>query len=101
MGTLRYCRSYLVKRGTDFSRPGGTGFGVRLLDNFVKENYEYGIKSSQIDFYYILKFFRHTLKLGEKLMGRNKNLVLVDKLKDLNDIDRLYGLKKIVFYLTN
>ena len=28
------------KRGTDFSRPGGTGFGVRLLDNFVKENYE-------------------------------------------------------------
>ena len=28
------------KRGTDFSRPGGTGFGVRLLNNFVKENYE-------------------------------------------------------------
>ncbi len=28
------------KRGTDYSRPGGTGFGVRLLDNFVKENYE-------------------------------------------------------------
>ena len=28
------------KKGTDFSRPGGTGFGVRLLDNFVKKNYE-------------------------------------------------------------
>ncbi len=27
------------KKGTDFSRPGGTGFGVRLLDNFVKKNY--------------------------------------------------------------
>ena len=28
------------KRGTEFSRPGGTGFGVRLLDHFVKNNYE-------------------------------------------------------------
>ena len=28
------------KRGTDYSRPGGNGFGVRLLDDFVKENYE-------------------------------------------------------------
>ena len=27
-------------KGTDFSRPGGTGFGVRLLDDFVKNNYE-------------------------------------------------------------
>ena len=27
------------KSGTNFSRPGGTGFGVRLLDNFVKNNY--------------------------------------------------------------
>ena len=25
---------------TDLSRPGGTGFGVRLLDHFVKQNYE-------------------------------------------------------------
>ncbi len=29
-----------AKRGTEFSRPGGTGFGVRLLDHFVKNNYE-------------------------------------------------------------
>ncbi len=28
------------KRGTEFSRAGGTGFGVRLLDDFVKKNYE-------------------------------------------------------------
>tara|TARA_X000001036_G_C19928399_1_gene500619 strand:- start:78 stop:476 length:399 start_codon:yes stop_codon:yes gene_type:complete len=28
------------KKGTEFSRPGGTGFGVRLLDQFVKDNYE-------------------------------------------------------------
>ena len=28
------------KKGTDLSRPGGTGFGVRLLDHFVKQNYE-------------------------------------------------------------
>ena len=27
-------------KGTEFSRPGGTGFGVRLLDEFVKRNYE-------------------------------------------------------------
>ena len=27
------------KKGTHFSRPGGTGFGVRLLDDFVKKNY--------------------------------------------------------------
>ena len=27
------------KKGTNLSRPGGTGFGVRLLDNFVKKNY--------------------------------------------------------------
>ena len=28
------------KKGTDFARSGGTGFGVRLLDQFVKNNYE-------------------------------------------------------------
>ena len=28
------------KRGTSFSRPGGTGFGVRLLDEFIKNYYE-------------------------------------------------------------
>ena len=27
-------------KGTAISRPGGTGFGVRLLNNFVEENYE-------------------------------------------------------------
>ncbi len=27
------------KSGTDLSRPGGSGFGVRLLDSFVKNNY--------------------------------------------------------------
>ena len=27
------------KKGTKFSRPGGTGFGVRLLDEFVRKNY--------------------------------------------------------------
>ena len=24
------------KKGTSFARPGGTGFGVRLLDEFIK-----------------------------------------------------------------
>ena len=54
------------------------------------------IKSSQIDFYYISSNFSDILlKLGEKLMGRNyKTLVLVDKLKDLNDIDRLLWVKE-------
>lgn len=28
------------KKGTKISRPGGTGFGVRLLDNFIKQNHE-------------------------------------------------------------
>ena len=28
------------KKGTKLARPGGTGFGVRLLDEFVKDNYE-------------------------------------------------------------
>ena len=28
------------KKGTKFARPGGTGFGVRLLDEFVKKYYE-------------------------------------------------------------
>ena len=28
------------KKGTGFSRPGGTGFGVRLLDEFIKNYYE-------------------------------------------------------------
>ena len=54
-----------------------------------------GIKSSQIDFYYISSNFSDILlKLGEKLMGNDKTLVLVDKLKDLNDIDRLLWVKE-------
>ncbi len=54
------------------------------------------IKSIQIDFYYISSNFSDILlKLGEKLMGRNyKTLVLFDKLKDLNDIDRLLWVKE-------
>ena len=55
-----------------------------------------GIKSSQIDFYYISSNFSDILlKLGEKLMSRNyKTLILVDKLKDLKDIDRLLWVKE-------
>ncbi len=54
------------------------------------------IKSIQIDFYYISSNFSDILlKLGEKLMGRNhKTLVLVDKLKDLNDMDKLLWVKE-------
>ena len=54
------------------------------------------IKSSQIDFYYISSNFSDILvKLGEKLIGRNfKTLVLIDKLKDLNDIDKLLWVKE-------
>ena len=54
------------------------------------------IKSIQIDFYYISSNFSYILlKLGEKLMGRNhKTLVLVDKLKDLNDMDKLLWVKE-------
>jgi DNA polymerase IIIc chi subunit len=54
------------------------------------------IKSIQIDFYYISSNFSEILlKLGEKLMGRNhKTLVLVDKLKDLNDMDKLLWVKE-------
>ena len=55
-----------------------------------------GIKSSQIDFYYISSNFSDILlKLGEKLMGRNyKTLVLFDKQEYLNDIDRLLWVKE-------
>ncbi len=28
------------KKGTNYARPGGTGFGVRLLNQFIKDNYE-------------------------------------------------------------
>ena len=54
------------------------------------------IKSIQIDFYYISSNFSDILlKLGEKLMGRShKTLVLVDKLKDLNDMDKLLWVKE-------
>ena len=55
-----------------------------------------GINSRQIDFYYISSNFSDILlKLGEKLMGRNyKTLVLLDKFKDLNDIDRFLWVKE-------
>ena len=55
-----------------------------------------GIKSTKIDFYYISSNFSDILiKLGVKLIGRDyKTLVLIDKLKDLNDIDRLLWVKE-------
>ena len=55
-----------------------------------------GIKSRQIDFYYISSNFSDILlKLGEKLMGRDyKTLVLLDKYKDLKDIDRFLWVKE-------
>lgn len=55
-----------------------------------------GVKSRQIDFYYISSNFSDILlKLGEKLMGRDyKTLVLLDKYKDLKDIDRFLWVKE-------
>ena len=55
-----------------------------------------GAKPSQINFYYISSDFLDILtKLGEKLMGRtNKTLILFEKLKDLNDTDRLLWVKE-------
>ena len=55
-----------------------------------------GIKSSQIDFYYISSNFSDILiKLGEKLICRNyKTLIIIDKLEDLNDIDKLLWVKE-------
>ena len=55
-----------------------------------------GIKSGQIDFYYISSNFSDILiKLGDKLTGRNKKtLILFKSLEDLNDIDRLLWVKE-------
>ena len=55
-----------------------------------------GIKSGQIDFYYISSNFSDILiKLGDKLTGRNKKtLILLNSLEDLNDIDRLLWVKE-------
>ena len=55
-----------------------------------------GIKSGQIDFYYISSNFSDILiKLGDKLTGRNKKtLILFKSLEDLNDIDRLLWIKE-------
>ena len=55
-----------------------------------------GIKSGQIDFYYISSNFSDILiKLGDKLTSRNKKtLILFKSLEDLNDIDRLLWIKE-------
>ena len=55
-----------------------------------------GIKSIQIDFYYISSNFSDILlNLVKSLwVVIYKTLVLVDKLKDLNDIDRLLWVKE-------
>lgn len=55
-----------------------------------------GIKSGQIDFYYISSNFSDILiKLGDKLTGRDKKtLILFKSLEDLNDIDRLLWVKE-------
>ena len=55
-----------------------------------------GIKSGQIDFYYISSNFSDILiKLCDKLTGRNKKtLILFKSLEDLNDIDRLLWIKE-------
>ena len=55
-----------------------------------------GIKSGQIDFYYISSNFSDILiKLGSKLTSRNKKtLILFKSLEDLNDIDRLLWVKE-------
>ena len=55
-----------------------------------------GVKSGQIDFYYISSNFSDILiKLGDKLTSRNKKtLILFKSLEDLNDIDRLLWIKE-------
>ena len=54
-----------------------------------------GIKSGQIDFYYISSNFSDILiKLGDKLTSRNKKtLILFKSLEDANEIDRLLWVK--------
>ena len=55
-----------------------------------------GIKSGQIDFYYISSNFSDILiKLGDKLTSRNKKtLILFENPEDLNDIDKLLWVKE-------
>ena len=55
-----------------------------------------GIKSGQIDFYYISSNFSDILiKLCDKLTSRNKKtLILFENLEDLNDIDKLLWVKE-------
>ena len=61
-----------AKRGTEFSRPGGTGFGVRLLDHFVKIIMNDNPNALQINFYFIKSNFKEILtKLCEKLLNES------------------------------
>lgn len=58
-------------------------------------------KNGQIDFYYISSNFVDILiKLGDKLTSRKKKtLILLEKLKDLNDIDRLLWVKDKISFI--
>ena len=40
MGSFRYCRNGIFKKAANLNPGGATGFGVRLLNNLVKEYYE-------------------------------------------------------------
>ena len=40
MGTFRHCRNGFSKYGGALNPGGATGFGVRLLNQLIEENYE-------------------------------------------------------------
>ena len=84
------------KKGTSFARPGGTGFGVRLLDEFIKSYLKVTYNKLEVNLYFIKSDFKDILaRIGKKIFEEKERfLVKFNKNHDLTEIIDTLDIRK-------
>ena len=81
----------MVKKGTKFSRPGGTGFGVRLLDEFVKKTMN---NFQEINLYYVKSDFNYIVNSLVKKLRDKKVIVNLSSELEMKSLDKYLWTKE-------